>query len=170
MLVPAILYKEEIIKNMQKYFYTDDMMFETGCMDNWTPNITECPEGSQFQYAIVNNNEKLIGYLAYTVDWYTSKAYNFGLFSFDRGNPLVGRDVFNKLEELVNTLHRVEWRAVGGNPACRGYDNFIKRHNGNKHILKDSIKDRNGSYHDDIIYEIVAAAQFNDALDQIEEE
>ena len=23
MLVPAILYKEEIIKNMQKYFYTD---------------------------------------------------------------------------------------------------------------------------------------------------
>lgn len=28
-----------------------------------------------------------------------------------------------KLEELVSTLHRVEWRAVGGNPACRGYDN-----------------------------------------------
>lgn len=33
-LVPAILYKDEIIKCMQKYFYTDDMMFETGCMDN----------------------------------------------------------------------------------------------------------------------------------------
>ena len=82
MLVPAILYKDEIIKGMQKYFYTDDMMFETGCMDNWTPNITECPEGSQFQYAIVDNNEKLIGYLGYAVDWYTSKAYNFGLFSF----------------------------------------------------------------------------------------
>ena len=140
---------------MQKYFYTDDMMFETGCMDNWTPNITECPEGSQFQYAIVDSNEKLIGYLGYAVDWYSSKAYNFGLFSFDRGNPLVGKDVFNKLEELVNTLHRVEWSAVGGNPACRGYDNFIKRHNGNKHILKDCIRDRNGNYHDDIIYEIV---------------
>ena len=67
MLVPSILYKDEIIKGMQKYFYTDDMMFETGCMDNWTPNITECPEGSQFQYAIVDNNEKLIGYLGYAV-------------------------------------------------------------------------------------------------------
>ena len=98
MLVPAILYKDEIIKGMQKYFYTDDMMFETGCMDNWTPNITECPEGSQFQYAIVDNNEKLIGYLGYAVDWYASKAYNFGLFSFDRGNPLVGKVVFEKLE------------------------------------------------------------------------
>lgn len=77
------------------------------------------------------------------------------MFSFDRGNPLVGKEVFEKLEELVNTLHRVEWRAVGGNPACRGYDSFIKRHNGNKHILKDAIKDRNGNYHDGIIYEIV---------------
>ena len=155
MLVPAILYKEQIIKNMQKYFYTTDMMYETGCMENWTPQIFDCPNESQFQYAIVDNNEKLIGYLAYTVDWYASKAYNFGLFSFDRGNPLVGKDVFNKLEELVSTLHRVEWRAVGGNPACRGYDSFIKKHNGTKHILKDSIKDSNGCYHDDIIYEII---------------
>ncbi len=155
MLVPAILYKEQIIKGMQKYFYTKDMMYETGCMENWTPNISNCPDASQFQYAIVDKNEKLIGYLGYTVDWYASKAYNIGLFSFDRGNILVGRDVFDKLEELVGTLHRVEWRAVGDNPACRGYDNFIKKHNGKKHILKDAIKDRNGCYHNDIIYEIV---------------
>lgn len=155
MLVPAILYKEQIKEEFQKYYYTTDMMYETGCMENWTPNIAECPEGSQFQYAIVDNNEKLIGYFAYEVDWYVSKAYNFGLFSFDRGNPLVGKDVFNKLEELVNTLHRVEWRAVGGNPACREYDRFIKKHNGTKHALKDSIKDKNG-YHDDFIYEIVS--------------
>lgn len=68
MLVPAILYKDEIIKGMKKYFYTDDMMYETGCMDNRIPNIVECPESYQFQYAIVNNNEKLIGYLGYEVD------------------------------------------------------------------------------------------------------
>ena len=155
MLVPAILYKDEIIKCMQKYFYTDDMMFETGCMENWVPNIVESPEEGCYQWAIVDSKDKLIGFLVYRVDFYVSKAYNFGLFSFDRGNSLVGKDVFNKLEELVSTLHRVEWRAVGGNPACRGYDSFIKRHNGNKHILKDCIKDRNGNYHDDIIYEIV---------------
>lgn len=156
MLVPAILYREQIKKEFQKYYYTQDMMYETGCMCNWNPEIVECPNESQFQYAIIDKDEKLIGYLAYAVDWYTSKAYNFGLFSFDRGNPLVGKDVFNKLEELVSTLHRVEWKAVGGNPACRGYDSFIKRHNGTKHVLKDSIKDKNGKYHDDIIYEIVS--------------
>ena len=154
MLVPAILYKQEIIKEFQKYYYTTDMLYETGCLGNWSPDISECPNASQFQFAIVNG-KKLIGYLEYTIDWYASKACNFGLFSFDRGNILVGKDVFDKLEELVKNFHRVEWRAVGGNPACRGYDNFIKRHNGTKHILKDSIKDKDGNYRDDIIYEIV---------------
>lgn len=154
MLVPAILYKEEIIENMRKYFYTNDMLYETGCMENWIPNIADCPDESTFQYAIVHN-DILIGYLGYVVDWYVSKAYNFGLFSFDRGNPIVGKDVFNKLEELVNRFHRVEWRMVGGNPAERGYDNFLKRHNGNKHVLKDAIRDRDGNYRDDIIYEII---------------
>lgn len=156
MLVPAILYREQIKKEFQKCYYTQDMMYETGCMCNWSPEIVECPNESQFQYAIIDKNEKLIGYLGYSVDWYAFKAYNFGLFSFDRGNILVGRDVFDKLEELIKTLHRVEWRAVGGNPACRGYDRFIKKHNGTKHVLKDSIKDKNGEYHDDFIYEIVS--------------
>lgn len=155
MLVPAVLYKESINKEFQRYFYTIDMLYETGGIENWSLQIAECPESWQFQYAIVDNNKKLIGYLGYSVDWYVSKAYNFGLFSFDRGNVLVGKDVFDKLEELVKTFHRVEWRAVGGNPACRGYDRFIKRHNGTKHILKDSIKDKDGNYHDDIIYEII---------------
>ena len=154
MLVPATLYKEEIIKNFKRYFYTAEMLYETGCMHNWFPNIAECPDETTFQYAIVHN-DILIGYLGYTVDWYVSKAYNFGLFSFDRGNPLVGKDVFDKLEELVSRFHRVEWRMVGGNPTERSYDKFLKRHNGNKHILKDAIRDKDGNYRDDIIYEIV---------------
>ena len=155
MLVPAILYKDQIIKEFQKYYYTTDMMYETGCMEQWTPNIFECPDGGIFQFAIIDKDKKLIGYLGYSVNWYASKAYNFGLFSFDRGNVLVGKDLFNKLEELITRFHRVEWRAVGGNPACRGYDSFIKRHCGNKHILKDALKDKDGNYQDDILYEIV---------------
>ncbi len=155
MLKPAIIYKEEIIRNMQEYFYTDDMMYETGCLDNWCPNISECPDDGTFQFAIVNSENKLIGILMYSVDWYADRVYNFGLFSFDRGNPLVGKDVYCELEKLIARHHRVEWRAVGGNPACRGYDSFIKRHNGKKHILKDAIKDKDGNYRDDIIYEII---------------
>ena len=154
MLVPAILYKEEIIKEFQKLYYTDDMLFETGCLEQWCPNISDIPKKGRFDYAITNKN-KLIGYLSYQIDYYTSKAYNFGLMSFDRGNPIIGKDLFEKLKELVSTMHRVEWRMVGGNPVEKHYDKFCKKYNGNKHILKDSIKDKNGKYRDDIIYEIV---------------
>ena len=155
MLVPAALYKEQIAKEFQKLYYTTDMLYETGSTEQWCPEIANCPESWQFQYAIVDNNNKLIGYLAYVVDYYCSKAYNFGLISFDKGNVILGRDLFNKMEELVSTLHKIEWRMVGGNPVERSYDKFCFKHNGKKHILKDSIRDAQGNYRDDIIYEII---------------
>lgn len=127
MLVPAILYRDQIEREFQRLYYTKDMLFETGCLGQWTPEISDSPDDGRFDYAIVSNN-KLIGYLSYQVDYYVSKAYNFGLMSFDRGNPVVGKDVFEKLEELVSTLHRVEWRMVGGNPAERSYDKFCEKH------------------------------------------
>lgn len=154
MLVPAILYKEQIIKEFQKLYYTEDMMFETGCLNQWCPEIPETPNEGRFDYAIVHN-DKLIGYLSYQVDYYTSKAYNFGLMSFDRGNITVGKDLFDKMEELVSTMHRIEWRMVGGNPVERSYDRFCEKYHGKKHILKDAIKDATGNYRDDVIYEIV---------------
>ena len=155
MLKPAILFKNEIQSKMKEWYYTDDMMFETGCLDNWYPDIPDCPDGSLYQYAIVDKKENCIGFLSYYIDWYSDNVSRFGLFSFDRGNPLVGRDLFSEMEKLVKRHHRVEWRMVGGNPVEKSYDNFCKMHNGNKVILHDVLKDRDGNYHDDVIYEII---------------
>ena len=108
MLVPAILYREQIQEEFQKYYYTIDMMYYTGCLENWSPNIEKNPYDQIHQYAIIGNDNKLIGYLSFRIDWYCSRIYDFGLFSFDRGNALVGKAVFEKLDELVNKFHRVE--------------------------------------------------------------
>ena len=157
MLVPAILKKNEILESFKRYYYSADMMYETGGLNNWLPNIQEETESGRFQYAIVASSEKLVGYLDYYIDWYNSCAWRFGLISFDRGNPIVGKDLFNELNKLIYDyrLHRIEWRMIGGNPVERSYDKFCKKFNGTKHILKDAIKDKYGKYHDDIIYEIV---------------
>lgn len=157
MLKPAILYKEAIQRAMRSYYYTDDMMYESGGLSNWTPDIREEPESGRFQYAIVDSNGKLVGYLDYFVDWYSSCASRFGLISFDRGNITVGRDLSAELNKLLDEykLHRIEWRMIGGNPVERSYDRFCNKHNGTKHVLKDAIKDKYGKYHDDIIYEII---------------
>lgn len=161
MLVPAILYKEQIIKEFQKLYYTEDMLFETGSIGNRCPEIKDRPEDYEMQFAIVSG-DKLIGYLGYYIDWYADNAYNFGLISFDRGNPIIGKSLFNELERLIKRHHRIEWRMVGGNPVERNYDQFCELHRGNKHILKDAIRDSEGNYHDDIIYEIIQEDRAND--------
>jgi hypothetical protein len=106
--------------------------------------------------------QKLIGYFSYRIDPATANVYNFGLYSFDKGNALIGHDVFKKMEELIKEHHRVEWRCVSGNPALRGYENFATRIaeeipylKVNIHQMIDVTKDNQGRYHDEIIFEIV---------------
>lgn len=157
MLIPAILRKNEILYEFQKLQYTDDLMFEVGNIDNCMPNIVEEPSRYTFQYAIVDKDEKLIGYVAYEIDWYSSHAYNFGLMSFDRGNPLIGKEVFEIMNNLINKLriHRIAWYMVSGNPVERSYDRFCNKYNGRKIVLKDTFRDRMGNYHDSVAYEII---------------
>ena len=157
MLKPAICYKEQIENALKEYFYTDDMMYYTGWIDSHLISVDDSCENGKYQYSVIDKENNLVGYITYSVDRYSSCAYNFGAFSFDRGNPIMGKELFDLLEKLVNTLHRVEFRAISGNPAVRGYDKFLKKHSdiGKKHILKDVFRDASGKYHDDYVYEFV---------------
>lgn len=156
MLVPAILYKEQICKEFSEKSYSNEMINYTGSLSWDVPKIDKEGDGSCYQYAIVENN-KLIGYFTYRINWYTSCACCFGLFSFDPNNKIIGIDVYRELKKIINDyhIHRIEWRMVGGNTVEKHYDRFCKRYNGNKFILTDAIKDRYGNYHNDIIYEII---------------
>ena len=156
MLKPAILYKNEILTKIQKYNYTEDMIYYSGYLGNVLPSIEENNNGNLYQYAIVDNN-RLIGYFAYTVNWYSSCIYNFGLFSFDRNNITIGLDIYRELKKLINDyhIHRIEWRMISGNPVEKHYDKFCKRYHGKKYVLTDVFKDRCGKYHNEVIYEII---------------
>lgn len=159
MIIPAILRKNEILHEFQKLQYTDDLMFEVGSCDNWMPNIADEPSKETYQYAIVDSNNKLIGYVSYCIDWYSLNASKFGLMSFDKGNQLVGRELFNIMNDIINNMkiRRIEWNMVSGNPVERSYNRFCGKYNGRKIILKDALKDRKGKYHDINIYEIIIA-------------
>ena len=59
MLVPAILYKEQIEKEFWKLYYTEDMFYYTGCLAQWYPNIKDIPGDGDFDYAIVSTVPRL---------------------------------------------------------------------------------------------------------------
>ena len=100
-LVPAILYKDEIKKQILYHAYDDEMFLYTGSNGFSTPEISDEGEGI-YQYAIVDD-KKLIGYFSYALDMYSSNANCFSLFSFDKGNPIIGISVFRELEKLINS-------------------------------------------------------------------
>ena len=154
MLKPAILYKEEILEKFKECVYSEDYFLYAGYAHSHELPCLDLKD-NVYQYAMVDKEDKLIGYFAYQVQPETDTVLNFGLYSFDRGNPLVGLDLFNKMEELVNTYRRVEWRVIGGNPVIRHYDKFCKKHNGNKVTLHNVTRDLQGNFRDESIYEIL---------------
>ncbi len=157
MLKPAICYKAEIEDALKEYFYTDDMMFYQGSVNSYLIEVSDKGEDGLYQYAVVGKDNGLIGYIDYKIDYYSSCAYNFGAFSFKRGNPIMGKELFDLLETLIKQYHRVEFRAVSGNPAVKGYDEFLERHKdiGIKHVFRDEFRDLKGNYHDAYLYEFV---------------
>ena len=157
MLVPAIMYKDEIDKRFAEYNYSDDMFNYTGCLCNTCIDWKRDSDDGRVDYAIVDKDKHLLGFFSYHIDWYSSCAHWFGLFAFERGSSLIGLDVYKELEKLIHQyhLHRIEWRMIGGNPVERHYDKFCQKYNGKKFVLTDATKDRYGNYHDDVIYEII---------------
>lgn len=163
MLVPAILFRDEIHKEFMKFSYEDEMMFYSGWLGNNLPEINDNSDEGHYQYAIVDNG-KVVGYFDYRINWYNSCAHCFGLYSFDKNNSTIGIDVYRELRKLINKyrLHRIDWRMIGGNPVEKHYDRFMKKYNGKKFVLTDVLKDRQGKYHDDVIYEIINRRADND--------
>lgn len=157
MLKPAILYENELINLFKKELYTKDFFHYTGYLYSYElPEIKSIDHRVQFAIVDDNDESKVLGYLAYRIDSCADSVYNFGLYSFDKGNLKVINEVYEKLEELVKDHRRIEWRVVGSNPAKRGYDNFCKKHNGYiSHFHGVSRNYENDGYVDEYLYEIL---------------
>ena len=182
MLKPAYLYKDQLEKLFASVMYDDDYFLYMGYAHGHELPKTE-PRDNVYQWAIVGKEkrnddfwsvlkevgdvpvkETVIGYFAYVYQPEADTVLNFGLYSFDRGNPVIGKDVFTKMKELVEKHRRIEWRVIGGNPVIRHYDKFCYKHGGNKVTLHKVTQDNNGIYRDEHVYEIVKPSNDNGAI------
>lgn len=160
MIVPAICYKDEIEREMNMLLYTDDMMYFVGSISGEPVNLFVEDDGKgdlKCQFAIVDGNSNLVGYLQYRIDLYASCAYDFATISFAKGKPIMGKELHETLERLVRRYHRVEFSAISSNSVIKAYDRFLESHNniGHKHVFKDAFRDLDGNYNDQYVYEFV---------------
>lgn len=154
MLKPALLYVDVITRKFAELLYTKDYFYYCGY---WCGTSLPCIEQKDnlYQYAFVDNNDNVIGFLTYRINVYTDTVQDFGLISFDKGNLTVARDLHKKLEELIKNHHKVEWAVIEGNPAKRSYDRFCKKHGGYIHHHHDTTRDKYGKFLDSFSYEII---------------
>lgn len=158
MLRPAILYKNEIEKHFAEVMYSDDYFYYMGYVHGHElPEVK--PVDNVYQWAIVNRDNEAIGWFAYRIDPANDSVYNFGLYSFDKGNVLIGKDVFEKMEELIEHHRRIEWRVIEGNPVIRSYDRLCERHNGHKVCFHKITKGPDGMYRNEYVYEILSESE-----------
>jgi hypothetical protein len=153
-LKPASLYAGQIETNFKAKQYSKDAFFYNGYGFDYT--IPELKKADHVkEYAVVDEEDNCLGYLSYRIDAETRSAYNFGLFSFDKGNIGVIKAVYNHIEQLISKCHRVEWRVVCGNPAEKGYDKLCEKYNGQKVIFHDVTIDDDFNIHDEAVYKII---------------
>lgn len=153
MLKPAAIYKDILMEKFTSILYTEDYYFYCGYPGTGLPEI-EVEDGI-YNYAIVDKEDNVIGFFSYQVFDLTNTAHNFGLISFDKGNPIVGIDIYYKLKELIKTYHKIEWRVVGDNPIKLMYDKFCAHYDGFIHRIHDVTRNLKGELVDSFIYEIL---------------
>lgn len=161
MIVPAVLYKEEIEKEFQKLAFTDRLMFYDGSIENAPHEINL--QADWYNQAIINEEKELIGYLSYRVDWYAKTVYNFGLINF-KGGP--AKTITNAVREVIKQIlsykpHRIDFRCVGSNPAKKRYIKICKFIENNYNFkfnylpMTDAIRTRQGNWVDCIVFELI---------------
>lgn len=158
MLRPAQLYKDELQKKHATTWYDLDYMYWNGGTGDSQINIHDNNYDCH-QFVSVDNEDNVIGYITYSVDWGAMSADRFGIISFDKGNILFAKDVYTAICNLFEKYHmnRIQWFAFADNPAVRGYRNFIKRHGGVECAhCREVAKLMDGKLHDSISFEILA--------------
>lgn len=130
MLKPAILYKEQLETAYINTWYDDKYKFYHGvyrqCLEidpnNWT----------RFQFASVDKDDNLIGYISYNVDRSINGVNDFGIINFSDNLYGFGKDIVSMIRDifLKYNFDRMEWWVVVGNPIESTYDKLCQKYGG----------------------------------------
>lgn len=159
MIKPAQLYKEEIKKKYIETWYNEEYMYYSGWSGVEEPDIPDNNYDSH-HFVSVDNDGNILGYISYSVGFVTMSADRFGAISFDKGNVLFAKDLYQIICDIFEKYHlnRLCWSCIADNPAIRGYRNFIEKHGGRECAYHRQIcKLMDGKLHDNVEFEILVS-------------
>ena len=154
MIKPAQLYAEELKRLYCETWYDSKYMYYRGYPGSQRLQIPDnCYENHNF--AILEDDE-VIGYIAYSINWHARVAYNFGIISF-KPSLTFGIDLRKIIDDIFNEykMNKIEFCCIGGNPALKHYYRFIEKFGGREvGVYKQSVVLLDGELHDEILFEL----------------
>lgn len=154
MLYPAQLYKEELKRKLIGCWYKPeyDYYFLGDYREFSVPDNTDWRR----DFVHLNKNGEVDGYFSYHYNEIAKSLSQFGLISFMGNGGALMLDCIRHIDKLISEgLHRMEWWAVVGNPACKIYERLIERYGGSVAGYMHDCNYFNGKYHDAVMYEIL---------------
>lgn len=155
MLDVAQKYKDELKLKFADISYDLEYQFYIGTYseeyqpskDNW----------SKFEFASIDNNGNVIGYIKYLIDRNSNYAYGFSIINFSDNKITFGRDVVQAIDDIFikYKFRKLEYSVYIGNPIENTYDRLTKRYGGRIVGIKmktDKLLD--GNIYDFKMYEI----------------
>lgn len=156
MIKPAQLYTEELKRLYCETWYDPKYMYYrgwTGSQDLQIPD--NCYDSHAF--AILDNNE-VIGYITYAVNFITKVADRFGIISF-KPSIIFGIDLMKIIDDIFikYKMNKIEFCCISGNPVLKHYYRFIEKFGGREvGVYKQSVMLTDGELHDEILFELFA--------------
>lgn len=154
MLYPAQLYKEELKRKLISCWYDPeyDYYFLGDYHEFSVPDNTDWRR----DFVHLNKNGEVDGYFSYYYNEIAKSLSQFGLISFTGNGGALMLDCIRHIDKLISEgLHRAEWWAVVGNPACKIYERLIERYGGHIAGYMHDCNYFGGKYYDSVMYEIL---------------
>ena len=158
MLKPAQLYTEELKRKYIETWYQPEYMYYSAWVGTSELKIPENTYDSH-DFASVDKDNNVIGYISYSTNYITMSAYNLGAINFYKGNVEFAKDLYQVICDIFckYNFNRLSWCCVISNPAIRGYRNFIKKHGGKESAYRRQVaKLQDGKLYDEVEFEILA--------------
>ncbi len=158
MLKPAQLYKEKLQEENIKAWYKPENIYWNGGTGDSTIQLPD-HNYDRHCFVSVDENDNVIGYIGYCVDWSAMSADRFGIISYRKYNLTFGKDLYKAICDIFEVYHmnRISWCCYEDNPAITGYRNFIRNHGGREcAYYRQVARLQDGLLHDMVYFEILA--------------
>ena len=158
MLEPAYFYQNELNDCMKKVSMNKDLYFYFMYPTKFYSILLDNNESDSLQYVSKDSKGNILGYFAAYIGHDDNHIKNLDMINFSNSiNIVFSKDAIKFLDKifLEKKFRKVIFYTIADNPAVKIYRKLIKKFNGREvGCLKNEKLLTDGTYHDEIIFEI----------------